>query len=72
MVPAEGESTADELPMPSHGLVTPDLILRPAQSVLHLLVALLDPHSQPIQAHHFLHTGRCELIILSALRSWSG
>jgi hypothetical protein len=44
MVPAERESTADELPMPAHGLVTPDLILRPAQGMLHLLVTLLDPH----------------------------
>src|SRR5689334_4939824 len=33
VIPTEGESTTDQLPVPSNRLVAPDLILGPAQSV---------------------------------------
>src|SRR5215471_5569887 len=47
MIPAKREGTADQLPMAPHRFVAPDLILRPAQGVLDLFIALFDPHTQP-------------------------
>src|SRR5712692_10904872 len=44
MIPADGESATHQLPMPPHRPVAPDLILRPAQGVLDLFIALFDPH----------------------------
>src|SRR5215469_11169467 len=45
MIPTEREGAPHQLPMPSHGLVASDLILRPAQGVFDVFVALLDPHA---------------------------
>src|SRR3989442_11846510 len=44
VVPAEGEGTADQRPVPAHRQIGADLILAPAQGVLRLLIALLHPH----------------------------
>lgn len=57
VVPTEGESATDQLPMPSNCLVAPDLILGPAQSVFDLLVALLRPLAQPREPDHFFQEG---------------
>src|SRR6266516_871046 len=45
MIPTEREGAAHQLPMPSDRLVTPDLVLGPAQGVVDLLVTLLDPQA---------------------------
>ena len=40
--------------MPPDCLVATYHEVGPAEFILHLLVALLDPVPQPVQAHHFL------------------
>src|SRR6266704_1081334 len=57
MIPAKGESTTDQLPMSSDGLVTSHLILRPAQRMFDVFVALLDPDAQTIQSDHLFQIG---------------
>ena len=52
--PAKGEGTAHQQPMPPDCLVATYHEVGPAEFILHLLVALLDPVPQPVQAHHFL------------------
>src|SRR5450759_1303742 len=47
VIPTEGEGAADQLPMPSDGSVTPDLILRPPQGMLDVLVLSLIHISEP-------------------------
>src|SRR5690349_11972662 len=60
MIPTKGEGATDQLPMSPDRFVTPNLILRPAQSVFDLLVALLDPLAQPIEPDHFFQASRRE------------
>src|SRR5262245_59040340 len=43
------------MPMPSDGQVGTHLILRPAESLLDLFIALLDPHTEPVEADDFGH-----------------
>src|SRR5713226_8993443 len=57
MIPAKGERTPDQLPVPPDGLVASYLILGPAECVFDLLVALLHPHAQPVQADHLCQVG---------------
>jgi len=57
VVPAKGESTTHQLPMPPDSSIASYLILGPPQSVFDLFVALFNPHSQPIQPDHFSQTG---------------
>src|ERR671931_1396729 len=52
VVPTEGEGTADQGPVPPDRQVGAHLVLAPAQGVLRLLVALLHPHAQAIEADH--------------------
>src|SRR5215469_8547505 len=66
-----GKGAANELPMPPHRLVTPDLIVRPAQGMFHLLGTLLDPHAQPVEADDLLHTRNSKRAIVCTLRSRS-
>ena len=68
MIPAKGKGTTHQLPMASHGLVTPDLILRPPQRVFHLFVTLLDPHAQPVETHDLLYARDSEFAVLRTLR----
>ena len=44
MIPAKGERTPDQLPMPANGLVASHLVLRPAQGMFDVFVALFHPH----------------------------
>jgi hypothetical protein len=44
MIPTKGEGAADELPMPSDGLIAAYLILRPAERLFDVFVALFHPH----------------------------
>jgi hypothetical protein len=60
VVPAKGEGTAHQLPMPPDSLIISDLILGPSQSMFDLFVTLFNPHSQPIQPDHFSQAGNCE------------
>src|SRR5438093_13315387 len=57
MIPAKGEGAADELPMPSDGLVAAHLVLGPPQSMFDLFVALLVPHAQSVESDHLFQTG---------------
>src|SRR5262247_747977 len=57
LLPAEAEGTTDQLPMPSDGSVAAHLIVRPAQDMLDLLVALFDPHPQTIQPDNLFQRG---------------
>lgn len=43
MIPAKGEGAADQLPMPSDGLVTSHLLLRPAQGMFDVDVGSARP-----------------------------
>ncbi len=43
VIPAKGEGAAHQLPVASDGLITAHLILRPAQDMFDVFVALLDP-----------------------------
>src|SRR3982074_2316512 len=47
--PAERESATDQLPVAADGAIAAHHEIRPAQFVLDLFVALLDPVAQPIQ-----------------------
>jgi hypothetical protein len=69
VIPAKREGAADQLPMSPHRFVAPDLILRPAQGVLDLFIALFDPHAQSIEPHHFLQAGSRQEAHLRPLRS---
>src|SRR5262249_9211062 len=57
MIPAEGKSATDQLPMPPDGLVTAHLVLRPAQRMFDVFVALLDPGAQPVEPDHLFRAG---------------
>jgi len=57
MIPAKGEGAADELPMPSDGLIAAHLVLGPPQSMFDLFVALLDPHAQSVESDPLFQTG---------------
>src|ERR687897_992266 len=50
-LPAEAERTAHQRPVPADGPVAADLEVGPAELAFDLLVALLDPVAQPVQAH---------------------
>ena len=51
--PAKGEGAADQRPVAANGAIAPDHEVGPAELILHLLVALLDPVAQTVQARHF-------------------
>src|SRR6266849_927856 len=70
MIPAKGERTPDQLPVPPDGFVAPDLILGPAQSVFDVFVALLDPHAQPVQPYHLFQAGCRERRVGSRALGW--
>ncbi len=55
--PAEGKRAQDQGPVPADGAVAADLEVGPAQFVFDLLVALLHPVAQPVQAHHLSEIG---------------
>ena len=57
MIPAKGEGAAHQLPMPSDRLIAAYLILRPAQGMFDLFVALLNPRTQPVEPHELFHAG---------------
>src|SRR5260370_36180956 len=57
MIPAKGEGATDQLPMSPDGLVTAHLVLRPAERVFDLFVALLDPGAQPVEPADLFQTG---------------
>jgi hypothetical protein len=50
-LPAERERATDQRPVPANGPVVSDLEVGPAEFAFDLLVALLDPIAQPVQAH---------------------
>src|SRR5215218_3328238 len=64
-LPAERERTAHQGPVPPDRPVAADLEVGPAELALDLLVALLDPVAQPIQAHHL---GQVRLLAAAAGR----
>ena len=64
MVPAKGEGTTDQLPMPPDGSIASNLVLRPSQGPSDLFVALFNPHAQPIEPDDFLYAGSHELALL--------
>jgi hypothetical protein len=59
-LPAERERTPDQLPVAADRAVRAGLEVGPAQLVLDLLVALLDPVAQAVQAYHLGQVGRRE------------
>src|SRR5207247_4027347 len=59
-LPAERERAAHQRPVPADRTVGADLEVGPAQLVLDLLVALLDPVAQAVQAYHLGPAGRPE------------
>src|SRR6266496_2290557 len=59
-LPAERERAAHQLPVAADRAVGADLEVGPAQLVLDLLVALLDPVAQAVQAHDLGQVGRRE------------
>ncbi len=50
--PAEGEGALHQRPVAAHRPIGTDLVLTPPQAPLDLLVLLLDPVPQPVEAHH--------------------
>lgn len=56
--------------MPPDGEVGADLILGPAQGLFHLFIALLDPHTEPVEPDHF-GDGRWRMRMLCA-STWRG
>ena len=50
MPPANGEGAAHQRPEAADGTITPDHEVGPAELILHLLVALLDPIAQAVSA----------------------
>src|SRR6266542_663035 len=56
--PAKRERAAHQGPVAADRAVAADLEVRPAELPLDLLVALLDPVAQPVQAHHLGQVGR--------------
>jgi hypothetical protein len=57
-LPAEREGTADQVPVATDRTIAAHHEVRPAQFLLHLLVALLDPVAQSVQAHDLRQPGR--------------
>jgi len=57
VIPAKRKGAAHQLPVSSDGLIAPYLILRPAQGMFDLLVALLDPGTQPVEPNDLLEIG---------------
>ena len=57
-LPAEAERAAHQRPVPADGPVGADLEVGPAELAFDLLVALLDPVAQPVQAHDLGQVGR--------------
>lgn len=55
--PAEGEGTLHQRPVAAHGPVRSHLVLAPAQAGLDLLVLLLHPVAQAIEAHDLRQIG---------------
>src|SRR5258706_3312572 len=70
MIPAEGEGAAHELPMPPDGLVAAHLVLRPAERMFDVFVALLDPGAQPVEPDHLFQTGWREWRFASHAFGW--
>src|SRR5438309_5716467 len=58
VVPAEGEGAADQGPVPPDGSIGAHLVVAPAQCPLCLLVALLHPVPQAVQADDLGHVSR--------------
>jgi hypothetical protein len=56
-VPAERERAAHQRPVPADRPVTADLEVGPAELVLDLLVALLDPVAQPVGGNDLAELG---------------
>jgi hypothetical protein len=55
--PAERERATDQRPVAADGPIGADLEVGPAEFAFDLLVALLDPGTQPVQAHHLGQVG---------------
>lgn len=72
MIPAERERAADELPMSSDSLVSAYLVLRPAQSMFDLFVALLDPHAQSIKPDDLFEAGWGKQLFAFHMVRWRG
>src|SRR5260370_31205339 len=70
MIPAKGERATDRLPMSADGLVTAHLVLRPAERVFDLFVALLDPGAQPVEPADLFQTGWREWRFASRALAW--
>src|SRR5260370_22072479 len=70
MIPAKGEGATDQLPMSPDGLVTAHLVLRPAERVFDLFVALLDPGAQPVEPADLFQTGWREWRFASRAFAW--
>src|SRR5260370_20168594 len=70
MIPAKGEGATDQLPMSPDGLVTAHLVLRPAERVFDLFVALLDPGAQPVEPADLFQTGWREWRFASRALAW--
>ena len=66
-LPAEAERAAHQRPVPADRPVRADLELGPAELAFDLLVALLNPVTQPVQAHDV-----SELSLLSTARRRPG
>jgi hypothetical protein len=70
MIPAEGEGATDQLPMAPDGLVAAHLVLRPAERMFDVFVALLDPGAQPVGPDHLFQTGWREWGFASHAFGW--
>ena len=66
--PAEGEGAEDEVPVPTDRLVGADHEVGPAQLLLELLVALLDPVPQAVQPDDLGQVGRGERRLVGVRR----
>src|SRR5215203_2183472 len=56
--PAERKRLTYQLPVAPYGRVAPRLVLAPSQSVLDLLVALLNLHPKPVRPNHLRGVNR--------------
>ncbi len=67
--PAKGEGATHQLPVAADGVVGAHLILGPAQALLDLLVALLDPGAQAVQARDLGQVRRRQRALLRTKRA---
>src|SRR6266702_12772 len=70
-LPAEREGTADQVPVAADRTIAAHHEVRPAQFLLHLLIALLDPVAQTVQAHDLRQVSRSMRRVGRSMRGWT-